>query len=74
MAIRIAAAGDIHISSGNVDRVADAFRRVASDADMILLAGDLTSHGQLEEAQLLADICRPLELPVVAVLGNHDWH
>jgi Icc-related predicted phosphoesterase len=74
MAVRIAAAGDIHISAGNVDRVADAFRRVASDADMILLAGDLTSHGQLEEAQLLADICRPLELPIVAVLGNHDWH
>lgn len=74
MTIRIAAAGDIHVHSGNVDRVADAFRRVAGDSDMILLAGDLTSHGQLEEAQLLADVCRPLELPIAAVLGNHDWH
>ena len=47
---------------------------VASQADVILLAGDLTTHGEPEQAAVLADACRPLELPVYAVLGNHDYH
>ncbi|MDP8911109.1 MAG: metallophosphoesterase, partial [Actinomycetota bacterium] len=41
---------------------------------LVLLAGDLTAHGEPHEASVLADACRPLETPVVAVLGNHDWH
>ena len=41
-------------------------------ADLVLLAGDLTTHGEPEEAAVLADACRALELPVFAVLGNHD--
>ena len=41
---------------------------------MVLLAGDLTTCGEPAEAQVLADACQPLTAPVIAVLGNHDWH
>jgi Icc-related predicted phosphoesterase len=71
--IRIAAAGDIHAGSAERDRVAEAFRRVEEQADLILLAGDLTQHGQVDEVCVVADACRDLQVPVVAVLGNHDW-
>jgi Icc-related predicted phosphoesterase len=72
--IRVAAAGDIHAGAGERDRVQEAFRRVEEQADLILLAGDLTQHGQVDEVCVVADACRDLEIPVVAVLGNHDWH
>src|SRR5512133_1654908 len=72
--IRVAAAGDIHCSSETKDRLAAAFERVEPDVDMFLLAGDLTTLGEPEQAEALADICRDLEPRVVAVLGNHDWH
>src|SRR3954463_3236303 len=71
--VRIAAAGDIHAGSAERDRVREAFRRVEEQADLVLLAGDLTQHGQVDEACVVADACRPLEVPVVAVLGNPDW-
>jgi Icc-related predicted phosphoesterase len=71
--IRIAAAGDIHCSPENGEHVEAAFAQVA-DVDLILLAGDLTTHGEPEEGAVLADICRSSEPRVVAVLGNHDWH
>jgi Icc-related predicted phosphoesterase len=72
--IRVAAAGDIHAGSGDRDRVSEAFRRVEAQADLVLLAGDLTQHGQVDEVCVVADACSELEVPVVAVLGNHDWH
>jgi Icc-related predicted phosphoesterase len=71
--IRVAAAGDIHAGAGEFDRVHEAFERVAEQADLVLLAGDLTQHGQVDEVCVVADACRGLEVPVVAVLGNHDW-
>src|SRR3954454_14082516 len=71
--IRLAAAGDIHAGSAERDRVDEAFERVEEQADLILLAGDLTQHGQVDETCVVADACRDLEVPVVAVLGNHDW-
>jgi uncharacterized protein len=72
--IRVAAAGDIHCSPENREVVEAAFRRVKDEVDLFLLAGDLTTLGEPEQAEVLADICRPLEARVVAVLGNHDWH
>src|SRR5205809_425890 len=72
--IRIAAAGDIHASEATRERVEHAFETVAEQADVILLAGDLTTTGEPEQALVLADACRDLELPVFAVLGNHDCH
>jgi Icc-related predicted phosphoesterase len=71
--IRVAAAGDIHAGAGEFDRVREAFERVADQADLVLLAGDLTQHGQVDEVCVVADACRGLGVPVVAVLGNHDW-
>ncbi|MBA3366714.1 MAG: metallophosphoesterase [Actinobacteria bacterium] len=72
--IRIAAAGDIHCSPENRDRVVGAFAALEDTVDLILLAGDLTTHGEPEQAVVLADACRGLTLPIFAVLGNHDWH
>jgi Icc-related predicted phosphoesterase len=71
--LRIAAAGDIHAGAADGDRVREAFRRVEEQADLVLLAGDLTQHGQVDEVCSVADACRDLSIPVVAVLGNHDW-
>jgi Icc-related predicted phosphoesterase len=73
-AIRVAAAGDIHCNEANRDELEQAFRTVDGEVDLVLLAGDLTTYGELEQAELLAGICRPLRVPVYAVLGNHDWH
>jgi Icc-related predicted phosphoesterase len=72
--IRIAAAGDIHSDGNDRERIERAFDSVVDRADLVLLAGDLTTHGQLEQAQVLADVCCEYPLPVVCVLGNHDFH
>jgi Icc-related predicted phosphoesterase len=72
--VRVAAAGDIHCSEENRERLRAAFERVQDDADLVLLAGDLTTHGEPEEAAVLGEITNGLEVPVYAVLGNHDWH
>jgi len=72
--IRIAAAGDIHCSEANRAAVSAAFDDAERDADLILLAGDLTTLGDPAQAAVLAAICDGREIPVVAVLGNHDWH
>jgi Icc-related predicted phosphoesterase len=71
--IRVAAAGDIHAGTADGDRVREAFARVEEQADLVLLAGDLTQHGQVDEVCVVADACRELSIPVAAVLGNHDW-
>jgi Icc-related predicted phosphoesterase len=72
--IRVAAAGDIHCSPETKDRLAASFAQVDRDVDLFLLAGDLTTLGEPEQAEALADICASLSARVVAVLGNHDWH
>ena len=64
----------MHASEATRERVMDAFDRVAVEADVVLLAGDLTTTGEPEQAAVLADACRGLEIPVFAVLGNHDCH
>jgi Icc-related predicted phosphoesterase len=74
VSIRIAAAGDIHASEATRAETAEAFAAVAERADLVLLAGDLTQHGLVEEAEVIADACRRLPVPLVAVLGNHDYH
>jgi uncharacterized protein len=72
--IRIAAAADIHGSEVHRERLEKAFAGVEDRADLVLLAGDLTTHGEPEQAAVVADACRLLHVPVVAVLGNHDFH
>src|SRR4051794_13725016 len=74
--IRIAAAGDIHYGERADDRsrAAAAFEGLDERADVVLLAGDLSTHGEPEQAAIVADAVRELEIPVLTVLGNHDWH
>ncbi|CAN5362896.1 metallophosphoesterase [soil metagenome] len=72
--IRVAAAGDIHAGEPLRERIERAFAGVAHEADLVLLAGDLTTHGLPEQAEVLADACREIQVPIVAVLGNHDHH
>lgn len=71
--MRVAAVGDVHcakISSGQLQRL---FGAVASHADVLLLCGDLTQEGRPEEALVLAGELKAAEVPVLAVLGNHDF-
>jgi uncharacterized protein len=72
--VRVAAAGDVHCRESRKEEVAASFAEIATRSDLILLAGDLTAHGEPAEARVLADACRELGVPVLAVLGNHDWH
>src|SRR3954467_5344816 len=72
--MRIAAAGDVHCHEEARERTREAFARLEGEADLVLLAGDLTTHGEPEQAAVLADAVADLDIPVFAVLGNHDWH
>jgi Icc-related predicted phosphoesterase len=72
--LRIAAAGDVHCSEARAEEVREAIAGIRGAADLVLLAGDLTTHGEPGQGRALAEACRALEVPVYAVLGNHDWH
>ena len=72
--IRIAAAADIHASDVSAERVERAFADLGGEADVVLLAGDLTTSGEPEQAEVLAAACRRLDVPIFAVFGNHDHH
>src|SRR3954451_2837751 len=72
--IRVAAAGDVHADASRRADLEAAFARLRGQADLVLLAGDLTTHGEPEEAQVVAEAAQQLDVPVFAVLGNHDWH
>ncbi|MBC6445631.1 metallophosphoesterase family protein [Actinokineospora xionganensis] len=72
--IRIAAIGDVHLSKDTGGRFRPALRTLDEHADALLLAGDLTRHGTVEEAKVVAAEFGSLSVPVVAVLGNHDYH
>lgn len=74
MRLRVAAAGDIHCSEEERARLENAFMGAERESDLILLAGDLTTYGEPEQAAVLAEVARGLTIPVYAVLGNHDWH
>lgn len=70
----IAAVGDIHLGPDDRGRFRPAFEQAAREADVLLLAGDLTRHGTPQEAESVAGEVRGLEIPLIAVLGNHDYH
>jgi Icc-related predicted phosphoesterase len=72
--VTIAAAGDVHASEVTRERIAESFEALEPQVDLVLLAGDLTTLGEPEQAEVLADACRDLHVPVCAVLGNHDLH
>ncbi len=72
--LRIAATGDIHCRDSNREAVIASFAALGDDVDIVLVAGDLTSHGRLDEAEILCEAAAATAAPVYAVLGNHDWH
>jgi uncharacterized protein len=74
MAIRVAAAGDVHADASRRADLEAAFTSLRGNADLVLLAGDLTTHGRPEEARVVAEASQLPGLPVFSVLGNHDWH
>lgn len=71
--IRIAAVGDLHARLDRPGRLRRALRPVNDEADLLLLAGDLTDQGLPEEAEMLLEELSIVRIPKVAVLGNHDW-
>jgi Icc-related predicted phosphoesterase len=72
--LRIAAVGDLHVGPETADLWRAALSRVTQDADLLLLAGDLTHLGAREEAEATAKALAGLGVPTFAVLGNHDHH
>jgi Icc-related predicted phosphoesterase len=70
---RIAAIGDIHVHETDRGKWTEFFRAVSRDADMLIICGDLTDTGHVKEAEILSGELKACTVPVVAVLGNHDY-
>lgn len=70
--LRVAAIGDLHVQESRTDSYKELFQEIASVADVLALCGDLTNYGKSTEAALLADDLAGVQIPIVAVLGNHD--
>jgi Icc-related predicted phosphoesterase len=70
---RIAAVADVHFKETDKGKWADYFKEISAKADVLIIAGDLTDTGDETEAQILADELKSCTVPIVAVLGNHDY-
>jgi Icc-related predicted phosphoesterase len=70
---RIAAIADIHVKEGDKGKWLEYFKEISSQASILVIAGDLTDTGDEMEAQVLADELKACTIPIVAVLGNHDF-
>src|SRR3546814_1857616 len=71
--VRIAAVGDIHVRESDKGKWVEFFKEVSRESDILLICGDLTDTGDEAEAQVLAEEIRTCSVPVVGVLGNHDF-
>jgi Icc-related predicted phosphoesterase len=72
--MRLAAMADLHYTRTSQGSLDDLFARASREADVLLLCGDLTDYGLPEEAEVLVgDLSRDVDVPIVAVLGNHDF-
>src|SRR5256714_4269988 len=71
--MRIAATADLHFSPQSYDRIREPLARVRDEADVLVIAGDLTNYGKPEEMESLLNALVRLRIPIVAVLGNHDY-
>jgi Icc-related predicted phosphoesterase len=72
--IRIAAVGDLHIGAGETDPGEPWLESLDAEADLLLLAGDLTRCGARAEGERVAEELARVRVPTIAVLGNHDYH
>jgi Icc-related predicted phosphoesterase len=74
MSVRIAAVGDLHYGSASTPMIRDVLAQASDHADVLLVCGDLTDYGRADEAEGLArELRQNVRIPVVAVLGNHDY-
>jgi Icc-related predicted phosphoesterase len=71
--VRLAAVGDVHCTRSSQGAFQGFFGQAAESADILLLCGDLTDYGLPEEAHILAKELTAAKIPIVAVLGNHDF-
>ncbi|HEX6723037.1 MAG TPA: metallophosphoesterase [Burkholderiaceae bacterium] len=71
--IRFAAVGDLHCTEAAAGTLRHFFAQASEAADALLLCGDLTDYGTAKEAKILADELSVVSVPVIAVLGNHDY-
>ena len=72
--VRIAAVSDIHYTKNSPGAMQPLFAEITESADVLVIAGDLTDYGLPEEAKVLArDLTSTVKIPIVAVLGNHDY-
>ena len=71
--LRIAALGDLHYSRHSKGEHRELLMQAAAAADVLVICGDLTDYGLVEEAQLLEEDLQHCNKPVIAVLGNHDF-
>lgn len=71
--LKVAALGDLHVNENARQPYRDLFARIAQEADVLVLCGDLTNFGKTPEAEILADDLRACTIPIVGVLGNHDY-
>lgn len=71
--MRIAAVGDIHFTEGLTGALRSQYERLRDEADILLLAGDLSNMGRPSEVEALLDELSGVQVPIVAVLGNHDY-
>lgn len=72
--VRVAALADLHFSKNERSTLASLVAAVGQSADVLLLCGDLTHHGRAAEAEALVQELSTVRIPMVAVLGNHDFH
>jgi Icc-related predicted phosphoesterase len=71
--LRVAAIGDLHVMEDSVAPYRELFSEVSNHADVLVLCGDLTNFGKTSEAEILAEDIRHCSIPVIGVLGNHDY-
>jgi Icc-related predicted phosphoesterase len=71
--LRVAAIGDLHVMEDSVAPYRELFAEISNNADALVLCGDLTNFGKTSEAEILADDIRHCSVPVLGVLGNHDY-
>lgn len=71
--MRVAAIGDLHVQESDEAPYRELFTEIAQHADVLLLCGDLTNFGKEKEAEILADDIKSCSIPVLGVLGNHDY-
>ena len=71
--VRFAAVGDLHCTEASAGTLRGFFAQASEAADALILCGDLTDYGTAKEAKVLADELSVVSVPVIAVLGNHDY-